>query len=236
MQTGKQKRVYHDVTEQIQKLLKSNQLQVGDRLPPERQLAELFRVSRNSVREAIKSLEQHGILISRPGAGTFIAANLNDLSTELHKVMLQERHRLADIFELRLILEPQIAQLASERITPAGVQKLLELIDGQERSDTALDARQFDLAFHQHIAASTGNQAIMRLMEHLNDLLAESRDEALQSVSRRAESLSGHKRIVAALARQDGEASSREMATHLLHIQNYLFEPEINEVCDERNS
>ena len=76
----------------------------GDRLPPERSLAALFGVSRNSMREAIKSLEQAGLLESRPGAGTFIsAASQAELARQLGEAFARERHRLEDIFELRLL-------------------------------------------------------------------------------------------------------------------------------------
>jgi GntR family transcriptional regulator, transcriptional repressor for pyruvate dehydrogenase complex len=107
--SNRQKRIYEEISTRLQTLMQSDDLKPGDRLPPERQLAVMFGVSRNSVREAIKSLEQHGMLVSKPGAGTFISANSKaNVAMALGDAFARERHRLEDIFELRLLLEPQI--------------------------------------------------------------------------------------------------------------------------------
>ena len=98
-----QKRIYEEISVRLQTLVQSDNLKPGDRLPPERQLATMFGVSRNSVREAIKSLEQQGLLISRPGAGTYIAEDTQEnLTAALGNAFAQARHRLEDIFELQI--------------------------------------------------------------------------------------------------------------------------------------
>lgn len=89
-----QKRIYEEITLRLQELVEADDLKPGDRLPPERSLAALFGVSRNSMREAIKSLEQAGLLESRPGAGTFIsAASQAELARQLGEAFARERHR-----------------------------------------------------------------------------------------------------------------------------------------------
>jgi len=206
-------------------MVEAGNLKPGDRLPPERQLAVLFAVSRNSLREAIKSLEQKGVLESRPGAGTFIAETSQaDLARHFEEIFNQERHRLEDIFELRLLLEPQIAHLAAGRISRQALDHLHELIVAHEcalEEDSSI--HEFDLSFHDTIALATGNQSIVRLMEEMHDLFNESRDETLQSPARCRMSLEDHRKILDALRNGDSEAARIAMTEHLTHTREIVF-------------
>ena len=221
----RQKRIYEEITARLQTLVHSDGLKPGDRLPPERQLAIMFGVSRNSVREAIKSLEQHGMLVSRPGAGTFIAASSQGkLTSALEEAFTRERHRLDDIFELRLLLEPQIAHLAAQRISHTELEELRSLIGEYEKNlQDGLPVFFLDQAFHDAIAAATGNQSIMMLMEQMHDLLGESRDDALQSPARIANSLQDHIQILSALSGNDPDRARDAMTEHLTHTRNIVF-------------
>ncbi|NLW81729.1 MAG: FadR family transcriptional regulator [Desulfovibrionales bacterium] len=221
----RQKRLYEEITAQLRKLVHNGAFCPGDRLPPERQLAHMFKVSRNSVREAIKSLEQQGVLVSKPGAGTFIAPTSQaDLTTALGEAFARERHRLADIFELRLLLEPQIASLAAQRVTDQDLALLGNLMDAYaEALAQGQPVRRLDQEFHDAIAAATKNQSITLLMERMQGLLEESRDEALQSPDRNRESLEGHRRILDALCRTDPDDARTAMATHLIHTRGRVF-------------
>ncbi|ACU90063.1 FadR/GntR family transcriptional regulator [Desulfomicrobium baculatum] len=220
-----QKRTYEEITTRLQTMVQNDDLKPGDRLPPERQLAILFGVSRNSVREAIKSLEQHGMLVSRPGAGTFIAENNPaSLASAMGDAFARERHRLDDIFELRLLLEPQIAHLAAQRIKQHELAELQDLIHAYKKNlGDGLPVFFFDQAFHDAIAAATGNQSIILLMEQMHDLLRESRDEALQSPARNAKSLEDHHAILAALNSHDPERAREAMTEHLKHTREIVF-------------
>ncbi len=235
--TQRQKKLYEEICIQLQALVHKGNLQPGDRLPPERQLAATFKVSRNCVREAIKSLEQIGLLSSRPGAGTYISASAQTSLTEaMGELFAQERHRVADIFELRLLLEPQIAHLAASRIDETELSTLQDLL---EQYEEALGRNQpiaaLDQNFHDAIAASTGNQAITRLMEHMQDMLSESRDEILQSPERNHMALQGHRAIVAALRKKDPQQAQAAMAEHLAQTQKIIFTSSHGEE-HERNS
>lgn len=203
----------------------NDDLKPGDRLPPERQLAIMFGVSRNSVREAIKSLEQHGVLISKPGAGTYIAENSQaNLAMAMGDAFARERHRLDDIFELRLLLEPQIAHLAAQRITKKELQKMQSLISAYTKNmRDGLPVYFYDQAFHDAIAAATGNQSITLLMDQMHELLRESRDEALQSSVRSAKSLEDHQKILEALSMRDPERAREAMTDHLKHTREIVF-------------
>jgi len=219
------KKTYTEITRRLHAMIEAGNLTPGDRLPPERQLAVLFEVSRNSLREVIKSLEQQGVLESRPGAGTFIAATSPaDLARHFEEIFARERHRLEDIFELRLLLEPRIAHLAAQRISTPVLEQLRELVDNHERALLENDAfHDIDQSFHDAIALATGNQSIVKLMERMHDLLDESRDETLQSRARCRMSLKDHQRILEALRAGDAEAACRAMTEHLTHTREIVF-------------
>jgi GntR family transcriptional repressor for pyruvate dehydrogenase complex len=206
-------------------MVQNDDLKPGDRLPPERQLAIMFGVSRNSVREAIKSLEQYGVLISKPGAGTYIAENSQaNLAMAMGDAFARERHRLDDIFELRLLLEPQIAHLAAQRITDKELQKMQSLISAYTKNmRDGLPVYFYDQAFHDAIAAATGNQSLTLLMDQMHELLRESRDEALQSPVRSAKSLEDHQKILEALSMRDPERAREAMTDHLKHTREIVF-------------
>lgn len=221
----RQKRLYEEVTVQLHALVQNGDFKPGDRLPPERQLAMTFKVSRNCVREAIKSLEQQGMVESRPGAGTFIARTSQaNLTLALGEMLTRERYRLAEIFELRLLLEPQIARLAAERITADGLAGL-ELLFDQYRQELQAtgNVSQLDQKFHEAIAAATGNGAVTMLMEKMQDLLQESRDEALQSPARNHDALADHRCILDALRDGDPDRTREAMEAHLLHTRAIVF-------------
>lgn len=220
-----QKRIYEEISARLQHLVQNDNLKPGDRLPPERQLAAMFGVSRNSVREAIKSLEQQGLLVSRPGAGTYITEGAQEnLTSALEDAFAQARHLLEDIFELRLLLEPQIAHLAAQRITLREIEELSGLLDIYEKN---LHGGQpvflLDQAFHDAIAAATGNRSISRLMEQMHDQLRESRDEALQSPTRSVRALEDHRNILSALGSHDPEQAREAMKRHLEHTRKIVF-------------
>ena len=115
------RRLYQEIVTQIKNLIDNGGLQAGDQLPPERKLAEAFNVSRHSVREAIRSLEREQVLQSRPGSGTFVMVGSSQAIVDyLALAVLKEKDRLAEIFQFREMLEPQISALAAENATPGG--------------------------------------------------------------------------------------------------------------------
>lgn len=223
--TARVQRRYEEIAARLHELVRTQNLQPGDRLPPERQLAELFGVSRTSVREALKSLEQHGVLVCRPGAGTFIAEHSPmAIAHAFEQVFTTARSHLADIFELRLVLEPQVAYLAAQRITDEDCRALQRHLRDHEQAISRNEPTvPHDLAFHQRIALATGNQAIVQLIEQLQDMLLESRDEALQSARRMHCSLAAHQLIRDALCRREPNAAKAAMAMHLEQTRNLLF-------------
>lgn len=128
----KRRRLYQDVVGQIHDLIRDGTLKPGDRLPPERELAEQFEVSRSSIREAMRALELQGLVASRPGSGTFVSTDsLESLVAIIASSLGGAREYLDYTFEVRRLLEPQIAALAAERATEADINRIAEALEHQ---------------------------------------------------------------------------------------------------------
>jgi len=220
-------KLYQQIATQIRDLIQEGKLKHGDQLPPERELAEIFRVSRHSVREAIRTLEEKNILKSRVGSGTYVI--LEDESSIVDffaRAIQREKGKLAEIFEFRRMIEPQIARLAAQNATPEQVEKLEEIVRLQRKTSHDLDKSiELDQVFHLTLALATGNEILLRIVERINDILAESRAKVVQSGVRRKRSIDGHNKILEAVHRRDPELSATTMHSHL---------QEIEEVCHMR--
>src|SRR3989475_3438037 len=112
----KSTRIYEEIVRQVKQLIAEGRLKSGDRLPPERELAEKFVVSRTSVREALRALESLGLIEIRAGEGTFVREmSVDELVGPLALVLTSQREAIGELFEARRGLEPAIAALAAGR-------------------------------------------------------------------------------------------------------------------------
>jgi GntR family transcriptional repressor for pyruvate dehydrogenase complex len=218
------RRLYEEIVAQIKSLIDDGGLQPGDQLPPERKLAEAFNVSRHSVREAIRSLERDNVLLSRPGSGTFVMVGSSQAVVDyLARAVLKEKDKLAEIFQFREMLEPQIAALAAENATPGDVTQLEELLDQQKQANSRQILIQLDSEFHLTLARCTGNEVLSSVVERINDILSQTRLEALQSPTRNESSLMWHERIVRAIAEHNPEKAADAMTNHLKLIKEMVL-------------
>ena len=208
----------HDhIVGEIEGLISSGELKVGSRLPSERELAESCQVSRNTVREAIKVLGEKGVVESRRGSGTFVAAGAVSCMID----GAARRHtRLQDIFELRKILEPQIAALAARRITRTEIATLREIIELQKKAVAAgRDHVELDELFHRLLVRATGNTVLLDMYEALHGTLAESRAKSLLTRDRQKKSLESHIQLVQALEENDPDRAEKFMKQHMNQIE-----------------
>jgi GntR family transcriptional regulator, transcriptional repressor for pyruvate dehydrogenase complex len=223
----KKTRLYEEVVGQLHQLIDDGRLKAGDRLPSERELAETFRVSRSSVREAIKTLENQGMVISRPGSGTFITAvNVEAIIPPLASLLSRGKDALVDLFEMRCLVEPGIAALAAERATPADILRLKEICAAQEqeinRDTSAVDS---DAAFHLTIGRATHNAALQRLVASIVEILKPIREKSLQTPSRAHKSLASHREILVAIERHDPELARQAMQRHIQAVEQNVLAP-----------
>jgi len=225
----KKTRIYEEVVGQLHQLIDQGKLKAGDRLPSERELAETFRVSRSSVREAIKTLENEGMVVTRPGSGTFLTAvNVEALISSLASLLSRGKDALIDLFEMRCLVEPSIAALAAERATPADILRLKEICAKQaEQIDRETSAVDSDAAFHLTIGRATHNSALQRLVASIVEILKPIRERSLQTPGRAHKSLASHREILVAIQRHDPELARQAMQQHILAVEENVLAPTI---------
>jgi GntR family transcriptional regulator, transcriptional repressor for pyruvate dehydrogenase complex len=218
-------KVYHEIVDQIRDLIADGRIKPGDRLPPERELAELFKASRNSVRDAIRVLEQMGLIESRQGDGTYVrSVSAEELAEPLALMLLQSRTQMRELWEVRRVLEPALAGFAAARITDEELDELDAILEAQRRKvEAGFIPLEEDTAFHNGIAEAARNTVMLRALDTLVDLLRQSRERSLQQHDRPAYSLAGHRRILAALRGRDPDGARSEMLRHLRDIEERVF-------------
>ena len=129
----RKKRAYEDIVAQIQDLITKDRLKRDDQLPNEKELSETFKVSRSTVREAILSLETMRLVERRQGDGTYVIATSEEVLVQpLASALLGEKDDLIDVFFLRKIIEPEVAQIAAGIATAEEIEELEKVLREQE--------------------------------------------------------------------------------------------------------
>jgi GntR family transcriptional regulator, transcriptional repressor for pyruvate dehydrogenase complex len=167
------KKIYEEIVEQISQLLENGSLKPGDKLLSERELAEKLRVSRASVREALRALEMMGFVEIRSGGGTFIKeTSAEGIIQPLAMFISIEKGAFFEIYEIRKIFETAAAHLAAERATPMDLAKIeddLERMKAVMAEDDSEKGEDMDTAFHYSIAEATQNVWLLRLLNTISD-------------------------------------------------------------------
>ena len=220
------RQVYTTVIQRMNIMIRRGELKPGERLPPERKLAELLGVSRNNLRQALQALAERKIIASRQGSGTYLLTSLDSLmpADVIIDALSQQPGMVAHVLEFRQILEPQIAALAARRITRSDLDQLKILVCDQQRALLAgQEDGDFDAAFHRRLVACAGNPVIAQMMAAVEPILNTTRAIQLQSEARRQASVEGHLRIIDALEDGDTQAAGRAMTAHLAEIGQHLL-------------
>jgi GntR family transcriptional regulator, transcriptional repressor for pyruvate dehydrogenase complex len=221
----KKTRLFEGVARQIQALIVDGALKTGDLLPPERELAERFGVSRSSVRDAIRTLEFVGLVVPRQGEGTVVA----DVSPEavvmpIASVLGRKRELIEELLDIRKMIEPALAARAAERATPEEIARLEDVLKRQraktQRGELAVEE---DAEFHYQLALAAKNGVVRRVIDVLMRLLRETRARSLQTHGRPERSLAGHKRILDAIKRRDPAAAERAVRRHVEEIESIVL-------------
>ena len=223
-ETVRRDKVYEGVAKQIERLI-LKKLQPGDKLPSERELAETLRVSRSSIRDAIRSLELMGMVEPRQGAGTIVREiSSESLVNPLANALKRKEDLIGELLDFRKMLEPQLAARAATRVSPNELSEMEEILERQERKLRAGEsAIAEDSEFHYAIALASGNSVVLKVLDTLMDLLRDSRERSLQEEGRPQKSLAGHRRILAALKRRDGETAKAAMRRHIENVEEIVL-------------
>jgi GntR family transcriptional repressor for pyruvate dehydrogenase complex len=220
----KSTRIYEEIIRQVKLMIAEGRLKSGDRLPPERELAEKFLVSRTSVREALRALESLGLLEIRPGEGTFVREiSVDALVEPLALVMLSQHEALGELFEARRLLEPALAALAATRATPEEIDEMERILDEQAKDiATGGTGLRQDAQFHAAIGVAAHNRAITRIAHAIMDLLTQSREESLNTPGRPERSHQNPRQILKAITDRNPRAAQDLMLEHLDTVETLV--------------
>jgi len=213
----KRTRLYEEIVKQILDLLKEGKLKPGDKLPPERKLAEDLHVSRTAIREALRSLEMMGYIESNVGGGTYIKSiSLENVMNPFSAMLSQDEKLLRDLIDVRLILETEIASLAAKRITPDKIEMiegtLIQMENEVEAGENSIGGEN---AFHDALAVASENSAMSIILDMCSELLFRTRLATLSIPGQPRKSLEDHRAIFEAIKQGDGKSAAKAMREHL---------------------
>jgi GntR family transcriptional regulator, transcriptional repressor for pyruvate dehydrogenase complex len=221
-----QKQAYTLIIARVRDMIRKGEFQLGERLPPERKLAEMFGISRSTLRQAFQAMAERRIIESRHGDGTYLLANIDASFPEdvILDAIVEQNGFLESILEFRQLIEPQIAALAARRITPDGIDQLKILVCDQQRALLAgKNGDTFDAEFHRMLAEYASNKVISRIMTTVQSIMNDTRSSWLQSDDRHSISVEGHLRIIDALAVGDENAACAAMKDHIANIEQVIL-------------
>src|ERR1700737_4230370 len=200
-------RVPEEIVDQVRGLIASGDLRPGDQLPSERELAERFRESRASIREALTALQVLGLLErSRTGGGLAARGNHVWFTIAPLSSYLATRSHIIEQIEVRRMIEPEMGRLAADRASVEDIALMEQCLrDMEAMIDAGGTGSEADAAFHATIAGSTDNELLTRIVQLIGDAIREQR-EALQTPEGARASLAEHHEILEAIRRGDGEA------------------------------
>ena len=190
---------------------------VGDKLPNEMDLSEELNVSRSTLREAIRSLVALEILEIKRGKGTYVTEKAFSKKEDLEQ-LLDVKVNAKDLYEMRLIFEPEAAYLAAKRATDSEIKKILDL--GQKIEQEILnhqDRTKDEHSFHKAIAQATHNEFMNKLMPILYEAISKGVFLSLQSEKAIQDTINDHRMIMEFLEQRNADGAKNAMRIHIMH-------------------
>ena len=219
-------KLHEQVADRVQELIVAQSLRPGDKLPSERELAEQLGISRTVVREAIRTLCERGLVEVKPGCGTYVQAlNPKDAvaSIELLLKSRQSVECLDNLYEIRRMIEIEVAGLAAERATEGDVAALEAAIEGMTANVGDPDGfTECDLAFHGALAAATHNDLFSALLSPISNLWLEVILISYHAPGAPEAGITHHVGILNRVKERDAEQARQAMRAHILESQNLV--------------
>ena len=213
---------YEQVADRLAADIRAGRLAPGERLPSERDLARRLEVGRASVREAIAALQVAGMVETRPGSGSFVAAGAAERTRE------DRDSSPSDLLEARELLEPAVARLAAQRGRPDDeVEALLAAMEQAAGDGNLAGWNDCDRRFHRRIAALTGNAVVLELADRIAAVMNEPlwqrlRDDSIAVPGRTTLHLAEHRMIYEAIADGDADAAELYATQHIRRVRRYM--------------
>lgn len=212
------------VLAEIRRMILSDELKEGDKLPNQTEFAAQLGVSRPSLREALQTLSRLGAIEQRPGMGTVLISRAGALMTKsLEMSILSDEEGTIQLTEVRRIIETGMVELAVERATDREMADIASVMQAMEKAAEERDIpgyRDQDLMFHNIIADACHNQFVQNLFQEIRSSFEQFLKESFEAMPFMLEnSLQGHRDIFAGLIKRDSEMAMAAMRKHLLLIQ-----------------
>lgn len=207
----------------IKQMILSGQVGPGEKLPKETELATRFGLSRSSLREAVRALILAGVLKTRQGDGTYVTSlePHHLLETMGLAVDFMRTNTLVELFEVRRLIEPAATALATARMTPDGLSRLLESLRRMDEAETVEDLVEADDEFHGEISAATGNAALAAFLQNLYGRTMRARiwrglaeEDAVQRTK------VCHRAIYEAISSRDAELARAAATMHIAEVES----------------
>lgn len=222
----RQGRISDNIVAQVKNAIFTNIYRPGDKLPSEKELIKLFNVSRVPLREALRSLEEMGLITIKPGVlgGAFVAQmGIKSVSDSLSNMVRLGKISISDIWEFRLSIEPSISRLAAERRADWDIQQMEEIISVREK---ALKARKSPVVssidFHQAIARAAKNPLLILLMNTIAEILMEEFKRLNFGWGDHQSIVKFHREIVECIKKRETQKIGEIMHAHLMDVKKRL--------------
>lgn len=178
-------RLHEQIAEQLETLIRAEELRAGDRLPPDRQLAELMAVSRPTVREAIRLLQHRGLVEVKPGSGTYVCNQRDRLVEDtIERYCSMNNCSAGELGELRALLEPAAAELAARRASEEDRRRIRELLDAYVQAHDGRKIRlyaELDMQLHLAVAGAARNKLLAVIYGSIAKLIVKWTAESAES-------------------------------------------------------
>lgn len=221
----KPKKVSTQIADQVRSSILAGEFNPGEKLPPERELAEMFGVSRPSVREALNMLAASGLVETHQGGGTVVLSLVENVAgTALSELIRIDGDRALDVVEVRKGMESWTAWYAATRALPEDVRKIQAVVQGMEENLSGLKGSEdLDAHFHILIARATHNVVWFHMMQSIFDAMQEFQRDVWRAVYLTAEDqqllFEHHRRIFEKIRDKDPEGARDAMLEHLTFAQ-----------------
>lgn len=222
-------RVSSEVTEQLKQSILLGQFKPGDKLPSERELAEEFQVSRVAVREALRSLENAGFIATRQGitGGAFVTdLSFQQLTNSFLDLFLAEKISIPELYQVRRLIEPEVARLAAARVTPEYEKRLRDALEAEKTPGPTL-SEEVDrkTSVHYILAEMCGNRFFEALVSSVMRLTKRVVEE-VKPDTQKLHPAGLHDAAAEAVLAGDPDRAAREMEKHAIEFGRNLMEME----------
>ena len=232
---AKQNRVFQDVVEQIQNAILTGELEPGAKLPPERELKDMFNTSRGTLREALRVLEQKGLIQIKLGVSGGAIVKRIDAEPVVESLALLIRSEgvsIEHLAEFRISMEGSLVGLAATRATQKDIEQLETLFEQAKTYYEKSDWENFlktDEKMHTYIGIMTRNPVFQFIQKSIHDNIHQYYEEYLpMDAERTLENLTDFEKLIAAMRINDADAAAEIIIDHVKRFSDKMQEKKIN--------